>query len=225
MNLVIAAHPDDEVLGCGGTIKRLTRDGDEVTVAVLGEGLTSRASKPDRALSAKASTIEDQCRGAARLLGVRDVLFFGLPDNRFDTVPLLDIVKMLEDVIARTRPSVVYTQHGGDLNIDHALTFRATLAATRPMQGRTVRSLVAYEVPSSTDWAFEQFSPRFCAQRFVDISGTLDAKIRAMETYESEVRPYPHPRSIESLIANARRRGSMVGLEAAEAFSVVWDIV
>lgn len=225
MILVIASHPDDEVLGCGGTIARLTQGGEEVSLVVLGEGLTSRTDGSERTPPGRSAAIDDDCRAAGRILGLHDVVFFHLPDNRFDTVPLLDIVKKLEGVIAETRPSVIYTQHGGDLNIDHAITFRATLTAVRPLRGRSVRSLLAYEVPSSTEWAFGQFSPRFCAQRFVDITATLDAKIRAMQAYQSEARPSPHPRSSESLIANARRWGSMVGLDAAEAFAVVWEIV
>jgi LmbE family N-acetylglucosaminyl deacetylase len=144
---------------------------------------------------------------------------FDLPDNRFDTVPLLDIVKLIEGLIEQIKPSVVYTQHGGDLNVDHRALYEATLAATRPLPGSCVRSVLSYEVASSTEWAFGQFAPAFHPNVFVEISDTLPAKIAAMQAYESEARAFPHPRAPESLEAMARRWGSTVGVAAAEAFA------
>lgn len=223
--LVIAAHPDDEVLGCGGTIARLAGDGKPVFIAILGEGATSRYDRRDEADSAEVATLRDDCRRVASHLGAKDVFTFGLPDNRFDSVPLLDVVKLIERVVADVAPDVVYTQHGGDLNVDHTVTFRATLTATRPMAGAAVRAVYAYEVASSTEWAFAQFDPPFRPQRYVDISATLDRKIEAMQMYESESRPAPHPRSPEALRALAARRGSEVGFRAAEAFAVVRELV
>ncbi len=223
--LVIAAHPDDEVLGCGGTMARLAREGHEVRVAILGEGITSRydaRSEADRDLIV---ALHGRSRKANMLLGAREVTIGTLPDNRFDTVPLLDVVKQIERLIEAFRPEVVYTQHGGDLNIDHVVTFRATLTATRPTAGSPVRALYGYEVASATEWAFQTMSPVFRPNTFVDVAATLDLKLRAMETYESEARPFPHPRSAEALRAAARHWGSVIGLEAAEAFELVRAVV
>ncbi|HOW96251.1 MAG TPA: PIG-L family deacetylase [Kiritimatiellia bacterium] len=222
--LVIAAHPDDEVLGCGGTIARLAGAGHDVYILILGEGITSRYDCREAADPADLEALREKCRASARRLGARDVFLESLPDNRFDTVPLLDVIKKIEKRIEQLKPEVVYTQHGGDLNIDHVTTFRATLTATRPMPGGCVRAVYAYEVASSTEWAFQQFEPVFHPQVFVDISGTLERKIEAMNLYESEARPYPHPRSAEILRAIAQRWGSVSGLPAAEAFECVWSI-
>ena len=222
--LVVAAHPDDEVLGCGGTIARLAREGHDVSIAVLGEGVTARYALEGEADRTLVEGLHAQGHQAGRLLGARRVFMHGLPDNRFDTVPLLDVVKIIEGLIGRFKPEAVYTQHGGDLNIDHSITYRAALTATRPTPGGAVKELYAFEVPSATEWAFQQFAPSFQPNVFVDISGTLEDKVRALETYDSEVRPFPHPRSPEALRSIARRWGSVAGLHAAEAFQLVRGI-
>jgi LmbE family N-acetylglucosaminyl deacetylase len=222
--LILAAHPDDEVLGCGGTIARLVHEKHEVFVAILGEGITSRYAQRQCADKKLLRALRERSRKAAEILGVKDIFLKRLPDNRFDTVPLLEVVKLIERLLERIKPEVVYTQHGGDLNIDHAVTFRATLTATRPMAGQLVRCLYTYEVPSSSEWAFQQFDPVFRPNAFVDISSTIDRKIVAMETYESEARVFPHPRSPEALRAIAQRWGSLAGLAAAEAFHCIRDI-
>jgi len=219
--LVIAAHPDDEVLGCGGTIARLAQEGHDVYIAIMGEGITSRYQAREPADQALVEVLHVQTRRVAELLGAKDVFLFGLPDNRFDTVPLLEVVRILEGLIEDLNPEVVYTHHGGDLNIDHALVFRATLTATRPMKGRPVKRVYAYETASSTEWAFQKFSPAFYPNVFVDISHTLDIKLQAMQLYESEVCPSPHPRSLQALRVIAQRWGSVVGLDAAEAFELI----
>src|SRR6266545_6568069 len=138
--LVLAAHPDDEVLGCGGTIARLARENHHVFIAILGEGITSRYAQHNQADTGKLAELQGRSRKVAELLGAKDLFMFGLPDNRFDTVPMLDVVKLIEGLIQRLQPQVVYTQHGGDLNVDHVVTFRATLTATRPMAGCPVHS-------------------------------------------------------------------------------------
>ena len=222
--LVIAAHPDDEVLGCGGTMARLAKENQDVFIAILGEGITSRPAHRELADPEKIKELHNLSRKVATLVGAKDLFMYSLPDNRFDTVAMLDVVKIIEDLLAKLKPQVVYTQHGGDLNVDHVVTFRATLTATRPMAGRPVRAVYAYEVASSTEWAFQQFSPAFQPNVFVDISATLASKIRAMQTYESEARPFPHPRSPEALRAAAQRWGSVVGVPAAEAFQCVREI-
>jgi len=222
--LVIAAHPDDEVLGCGGTIARLSQEGHLVHIAILGEGITSRYAKRSEADANLIDALHKRSRQVADLLGVDQLSQHDLPDNRFDTIPLLDVVKHIETLISQLQPRVIYTQHGGDLNIDHSMVYRATLTATRPMVDTPVKTVYAYEVASSTEWAFQRFSPIFHPNMFVDISGTLDLKLRAMQLYESETRPFPHPRSAEALRAIAMRWGSVAGLQMAEAFELVRDI-
>jgi LmbE family N-acetylglucosaminyl deacetylase len=219
--LIIASHPDDEVLGCGGTIRRLANEGHTVHIAILGEGITSRYAKREHADKDEIRQLKTRSQRVCKMLGAKNVSLHGLPDNRFDTLALLDIAKIIEGVIGEFQPSVVYTQHGGDLNIDHVITFRATLTATRPMEKCPVKELYAYEVASSSEWSFNQFSPAFIPNSFVDISLTLGTKIKAMGIYEGEVRPFPHPRSGDALNAAARHWGSVVGVKAAEAFQLV----
>ena len=219
--LVVAAHPDDEVLGCGATIARLACEGAEVYIAILGEGITSRYEKEEWADRALLEKLHAASRQVSKLLGAKDLFMHDLPDNKFDTVPLLDVVKIIEEVVKEVQPRVVYTHHGGDLNIDHSITARAVLTATRPVAGCPVRELLAFEVPSSTEWAFQQYEPAFRADVFMDVQATIEVKIKAMELYEGEARPFPHPRSAEALRAIARRWGSVVGVEYAEAFSLV----
>lgn len=219
--LVVAAHPDDEVLGCGATMAKLAARGEDVDVLILGEGATARAADRvdgDRGL---VDQLQEDSRRAADVLGVRDVVGEGLPDNRFDSVDLLDVVKRVEAQIERRRPTVVYTQHGGDVNIDHQVTFKAVLAATRPVPGHPVREVLAFEVGSSTEWAFGAFAPAFHPTVFEDVTGWVDAKVAAMRCYGSELRAFPHPRSPEALSAAATRWGSAVGVAAAEAFAPV----
>jgi LmbE family N-acetylglucosaminyl deacetylase len=219
--LVLAAHPDDEVLGCGGTIARLAKEGHAVYIGILGEGITSRWRRREDANLTALEALHDQAKCVARYLGAAELFLHSLPDNRFDTVPLLEVVKIVEELIARVSPVAVYTQHGGDLNIDHMTLFRATLTATRLTDDCQVREVYAYEVGSSTEWAFQKFQPVFRPNVFVNIATTLDAKIAAMELYDSEARQFPHPRAPQSLRAAAQRWGSVAGLEAAEAFELV----
>lgn len=217
--LVVAAHPDDEVLGCGGTMAALTDAGEEVHVVLLGEGATSRDDG-----ASEVDALRRSSDAAAAVLGVASVSRFDLPDNRFDTVPMLEVAKLLEQVVDRLAPHTVYCQHGGDLNVDHQITFRATLTATRPMPGQPVREVLAFEVASSTEWAFQQFEPRFAPAVFHDVSATLDRKIDALLAYEQELRPFPHPRSVEGIRAVAVRWGAVVGTAAAEAFALVRSV-
>lgn len=222
--LVIAAHPDDEVLGCGGTMARLAAEGAKVSILILAEGLTSRPDFDPVRDAAQLRLHQERARRAGALLGAQEVNLTGFPDNRMDTVPLLEVTQTIEREIARVRPEIVFTQHGGDLNIDHVVTFRATLTATRPLAGCPVKQVYAYEVGSSTEWSFQQFEPRFHPQIFFDIAPYLEMKVAAMQVYESEARAFPHPRSPEAIRANARRWGSVAGVAAAEAFCCVREI-
>jgi LmbE family N-acetylglucosaminyl deacetylase len=222
--LIVAAHPDDEVLGCGGTMARLAAEGAAVSVLILAEGLTSRADFDPVRDAGQLRIHHERARRAGTLLGVREVTVESFPDNRMDTVPLLQVAQRIEREITRVQPEIVFTQHGGDLNIDHAVTFRATLTATRPVAGCPVRRLYAYEVGSSTEWAFGQFEPRFAPQVFFDIAPHLENKVAAMQIYESEARAFPHPRSPEAIRAAAQRWGSVAGLPAAEAFCCIREV-
>ena len=219
--LTIAAHPDDEILGCGGAMAGHIGCGDIVSILILGEGLTSRAqTRADADRSRLPDLKRDACAAAASI-GVQDVTLLDLPDNRFDSVDLLDVIKAVEAVKARVSPDIVYVHHWGDLNIDHRVTFDAAMAAFRPLPGERAVSIYAFEVPSSTGWGAPSSSAVFIPTHFVDIGLLVDTKIAAMESYKSERRQWPHPRAPEALRAWARYRGAQVGLEAAEAFVTV----
>lgn len=218
--LVVAAHPDDEVLGCGGAMARHTRAGDQVTVAILAEGVTSRDSHRDRELrSDELSQLGEAARRANSVLGVTNVELFDFPDNRMDTIARLDIVKVIETLIDRTRPSILYTHHNGDVNIDHRCIHEAVVTACRPIPGNhQVDVLLYFEVASSTEWQTPGSAPPFAPNWFLDISETVELKMQALQAYESEMRPWPHARSIEAVTHLVRWRGAHIGVEAAEAF-------
>jgi len=222
--LVVAAHPDDEVLGCGGTIAKLAREGTDIYIAILGEGITSRCPHPRDAKPSDIKALRGHSRKAASLLGARKIYHHDFPDNRFDSVDLLDLVKIVEAHLAELNPHVIYTHCQADLNLDHMLTHRAVLTATRPLSHLPVREIYAFEIPSSTDWAFGQFEPGFRPNTFVDISETLATKLQAIQLYETEIEPFPHPRSPKAIQACAQRWGSISGLKAAEAFQLVRKI-
>lgn len=219
--LVIAAHPDDEVLGCGGTAARLVSEGHDVHFMILGEGLTSRNRDRAETDGKLLEVLRQQAHAAAGKLGVKSVVLHKFPDNRLDSVPLLDVVKIVEESVDRFRPRVIYTHHGGDLNVDHEAIHRAVLTATRPVANTPVFEIYTFEVPSSTEWAFQRLNQPFRPNTFVEIAATLEKKIAAMQCYESEARRFPHPRSPEALRAIATRWGSVAGCAAAEAFELV----
>ena len=221
--LVIAAHPDDEVLGCGGTILA-TAPEDVVIIGILGEGITSRYPKRDEAPIEELNSLELQAKQVSSLLGASDLVLGGLPDNRFDSLDMLDIVQTIEQWIDKFNPGVVYTHHPGDLNIDHSTTYRSVLTATRPTKGSGVKELYTFEVPSSTEWAFQSLSPPFMPNTFVDVSDVIDRKVQALNVYKDEVRDFPHPRSSEGLKVVARRWGSVIGTNYAEAFQLIRSI-
>jgi len=222
--LVVAAHPDDEILGCGGTMTRLAREGDEVRIAILAEGMSSRYAHREDADPQKLQHLHARAKQAADKVGAKEVVLCKLPDNRLDTVPLLDVVKTVEELVARFRPEIIYTHHPGDLNVDHGVVHRAVLTATRPMSGQCVRDVYAFEVPSSTEWAFQRLEPSFRPNVFVDITDSLETKIAALACYDTETRKFPHPRSAEALRAIATRWGSVVGLQAVEAFELIRSV-
>ncbi len=219
--LILAAHPDDEILGCGGTVARMIREGDEAFALILGEGITSRSGKTSSAAEQELSALHRNSCESAEIIGIKETSCHNLPDNKFDTVPLLDIVKIVENAIDRIRPDIIFTHHGGDLNIDHALVFRAALTASRPIKGSSIRQIYSFAIPSSTDWAFQSFSPVWKPDTFFDISDTLETKIHALKKYDSEMRQNPHPRSYENVRNIAFEWGAVTGTEAAEAFELI----
>ncbi len=220
--LVTAAHPDDEILGVGGAAARMASEGDEVFCLILGEGLTSRTPRRADTDAAAVGALRKNTLEAAKLIGYSDVIFENLPDNRFDSVDLLDVVKKIEAHIERLHPHTVFTHFGGDLNIDHRVCFSAVLTATRPISASAPREVYAFETLSSTEWSFnEAFRPNV----FVDISGQLPIKLKAMKCYPSELRSAPHPRSLEIIEAAAKRWGSAAGVSFAEAFELVRRII
>jgi LmbE family N-acetylglucosaminyl deacetylase len=220
--LVVAAHPDDEILGCGGTVARLSAQGHEVSTLILGEGITSRDGLSDAQKTKKAlESLKKDARKANKIIGSKDVFFGGFPDNRFDSVPLLEIVKYIENIKNRLRPSIMFTHYENDLNIDHRITYLASITATRPLPQEPVKSLYSFEVLSSTEWSYPlKFSPDV----FFDIEEYIGKKISALKEYKTEVRSYPHPRSITGVKLNAQYRGMSVGLKFAEAFKTVRDV-
>jgi N-acetylglucosamine malate deacetylase 1 len=224
--LVVGAHPDDEVLGCGGTLARLAAEGCEVHLLVLADGETSRGGAVAPPVApARIEQREEAARTAARILGCASVKLVGLPDNRMDSIDLLEVVRHVEESVARLKPVTVMTHHAGDVNIDHRVVHDAVLAACRPQPGSPVRRLLFFEVPSSTEWRPPGSGPMFNPNWFVDISGCMDSKLKALEAYESELRPYPHPRSIQAATALAQWRGASVGVAAAEAFFLGRELV
>jgi LmbE family N-acetylglucosaminyl deacetylase len=219
--LVVAAHPDDEVLGCGGTIAKMADEGWSVHVLILAEGATSRSRKRDRnAKRGELSALVKSAKAAAKVLGAKSVEVLAFADNRMDGVELLDVVKAVEDRIAKFGPTRVLTHHRGDVNVDHQMVHDAVLAAVRPLPGTTVREVLFFEVASSTEWRPASSLPAFAPALFVDIGLTIDRKLRALEAYSSELRAFPHPRSKEAVEHLARWRGATAGVMAAEAFEV-----
>lgn len=219
--LVAAAHPDDELLGAGAALAAHAEKGDEVYVLILGEGQTSRFDERKDGLSLIEELHSDTIRAAGHI-GFKEVYFADFPDNRFDSVALLDITKCVESYIEKIQPQIVYTHHPGDLNIDHQMTAKAVLTATRPMEDCPVRSVYAFPTVSSTEWNFAGREQMFIPNMFVEISEEqLEKKLLAMKEYKSELREYPHPRSIEMLKVEAKRWGAVSGTKLAEAFCIL----
>ncbi len=222
---IVAAHPDDEVLGCGGSIARHADAGDHVQVLIVAEGATSRQQQRDRGqVDTELSDLARAAQKAGEILGARGVELLDLPDNRLDSIDRLDLVKLIEEKIERYQPQIVYTHHSGDLNIDHRRLHEAVVTACRPTPGHSVKRLLSFEVASSTEWQPPGSAPAFQANWFVDISDQWERKRLALEAYASEMRPWPHARSIQALEHLAGWRGAQVGVEAAEAFCLLREL-
>lgn len=214
--LVVVAHPDDEVLGCGGAIARHVTEGDKVHVVYMADGVGSRGGDLEFDVFER-NEARDR---ALQVLGVTDWHTHQFPDNRMDTVPLIDVVQPLERIVKDIRPRIIYTHHYGDLNVDHRVTHQAVMTACRPQPGCPVREIYACEVMSNTEWASPGLAP-FLPNAYVDITAYWPVKRAALDAYGLEMRLAPHSRSVSHVEGLARHRGNCVGVDAAEAFMVV----
>jgi LmbE family N-acetylglucosaminyl deacetylase len=213
--LVVVAHPDDEILSCGGTIAKLVKKNNStVKTVILGEGVKSR----DNWTRGEYGNLRNSINNANRIIGVEEVIPYDFPDNRFDSVPLLDIVKTISKIKDDYKPDVVFTHCRNDLNVDHRIVYEAVITVCRPMASESVKEIYSGEVLSSTEWNFPVgFNPNV----FFDITNTIDAKLSAMKEYIDELRIMPHPRSLEGIRKNAELWGIKMGMYNAEAFECI----
>lgn len=219
--LVVAAHPDDELLGPGAYVASLVDEGYEVQLVVMAEGATSRNLSDQKSIKAVID-LRQACKKAAKVIGFSSVTFLGLPDNQMDSSGLLNVIRALQDGIGNFRPSIVLTHSVSDLNVDHRVTFEAVSTVFRPLPGTPSRRVMAFETLSSTEWWFT--GDRFHPNVYVQVSEDhLDRKIKALSLYTGELRDPPHPRSLQNVEALARLRGSVIGVEYAEAFSMIYS--
>ena len=223
--LIIAAHPDDEVLGMGGTIAKHTSQKDNVTIIYMATGVTARREHEVKNIPKKVQEVWQQeieklrqdAKKSAKLLNVENVRFYDFPDNEMDGIQLLKVVKVIEKEIGEVKPDRIYTNHYSDLNVDHKVVFNATLTACRP-SGSPVKELLTFEVLSSTEWSYPyNFNPNY----FINVEKYVGEKIEAMKSFASEIRKFPHPRSPENIEHTVRRWGSVSGFKAAEAFELI----
>jgi LmbE family N-acetylglucosaminyl deacetylase len=226
--LCVAAHADDEILGCGATLARHVAQGDEVKVIFVADGVGARHTKTQSVHEELSSFLTDARQSAAKqalkCIGVEDYHWLGMPDNQLDSLPLLTIVQAMEPLISTFQPSWVYTHHGGDLNIDHRLTCQAVLTACRPLPGNCVTRILSFEVLSSTEWAPSR-QEFFIPNVYCDCAQFWDKKLAALAAYANEIPAFPHARSLPAIAAQATARGASVGLEKAEAFCLLREIV
>jgi LmbE family N-acetylglucosaminyl deacetylase len=222
--MIVVAHPDDELLGLGATLHKLINEYNVNThVVILGEGVTSRSDERDVEMwKNELVTHRKNIKSAQLSIGYHSTSIFDFPDNRFDTVALLDLIKVIEKEKKSFEPEVIFTHHGGDVNIDHQRTFEAVITACRPMEDEKTKTIITFETPSGTEWRSPTDPRHFLPNLFFSVSEIdIDAKIRGMESYEFERRAYPHPRSPEALKIQAQRWGVAVGTNYAEAFCLV----
>jgi LmbE family N-acetylglucosaminyl deacetylase len=233
--LVLAAHPDDEILGMGGLLKKISKNDHEIKVVFLATGITARRSnnynnsstynvnnKLEHNMKNQINDLQKDAKKALSILGIKNIQFENFPDNEMDTISNLEITKKIEKIINEFNANIIYTHSQHDINIDHRQIYDATITATRPKKDSNVKEVISFEVPSSTEWYFPQkFSPNI----FVDISKELKFKLKAMQAYKNELEDFPHPRSLEALEIIAKRWGTVSGFNAAEAFYLVRNLI
>lgn len=225
--MIVVAHPDDELLGLGATFHKLIKEYNVQThVVILGEGITSRSDTRDvKVWEHELATHRENIKNAQLAIGYHSTSIHDFPDNRFDSVALLDIIKVIEKEKKTFNPEVIFTHHGGDVNIDHQRTFEAIITSCRPMQDENVKTIITFETPSGTEWRSPTDPRHFLPNLFFSVTEKdVDAKIKGMESYEFERRNYPHPRSPEALKIQAQRWGVVVGTNFAEAFCLIRSI-
>lgn len=220
--LVIVAHPDDELLGLGGTIQKLKFQFDcLIRLIILGEGITSRGNEIDQNLK-KLEIHKKNIEEAKKIIGYDQLKLYDLPDNKFDTIPLLTIIKILETEKNEFDPDIIFTHHLGDVNIDHQITFNSVNVAFRPQPNEKFKAILTFETPSGTEWIPSNDNRKFNPNIFVELNETqIENKIRAMECYFFEKREYPHPRSPEALKVRAKMWGIANGVKYAEPFQLI----
>ncbi len=224
--LVVAAHPDDEVLGVGGTILSHAKAGDTIHIMIMAEGITSRSEKRDvEGASRELAELHAKCKKVSEALGAEKLIMCKFPDNRMDGVELLDVVKEIEKEVDYFEPDIVYTHHAGDVNVDHTLTHNAVITACRSMPGCSVKTILFFETLSSTEWQMQTSDKIFYPNWFVDISDSFEEKQKVLHLYESEMREFPHTRSYKAIENLAHLRGCTAGTEYAEAFMLGRNIV
>jgi LmbE family N-acetylglucosaminyl deacetylase len=216
----IFAHPDDEVLACGATLAKHADAGDDIRILILATGLAARGPADEAAIE----RLRDQARAASKILGADSIDFGDFPDNQMDTVPLLSVIERISAFLVEAAPAVIYTHHGGDLNVDHRIVQQAVVTACRPFPGSLAHEIRACEVNSSTEWGVPPLDP-FQPTIFEPVVATLERKIEALACYEGELRDWPHPRSLAGVRALAGWRGIQCGHEAAEAFCLIRQVV
>jgi len=219
--LVVAAHPDDEVLGCGATIAKLKKQGSQIFCLILGRGKSSRYKTEKDTYKKEKAALKKEAEKAGKILGISKMFFEDFPDQKYETVPLIEIIKSVEKIKNQIKPDVVFTHHSGDLNLDHQITFKAVITAFRPLKGESAKEIFSFEVLSSTEWSLPKRKNYFVPNVFVDASQTLQKKLGAMASYKSELKKYPHPRSSEGIKILAQKRGMEAGLKFAEAFELI----
>ena len=215
--LVIVAHPDDEVLGMGGTILKLSEK-NEINVLFLSSGEGSRDTKPRKEERKK------QAKRVANNLNIKNIFFDDFPDNQFDSIPLLSVVKKIEKIIYELKSNIIYTHNPKDLNIDHQVTFQSVLTACRPQPNFFVKKILAFETLSSTEWQQKNLGNIFCPNEYVNIEETIDKKIDILKIYQKEIRDFPHPRSKKGVRILSQYRGMEVGYKNAEAFQIIRNL-
>lgn len=221
--LVVAAHPDDEVYGMGGTIAKLADEGNEVHVLIVTDGSTTQyAGRPD--LEQILENKRQETSAAAQILGVKKVHYGFLPDMKLDTLPHVEVNRVIEQAVREIQPDVVYTHFYGDVNLDHQMVYRSTLVAVRPVPSQCVKELYCYYVPSSTEWSPQLTHTAFMANVKVDISKYEEKKKQALLAYKTEIREYPHPRSAQYVQEMDRVCGLQWGMAGSEGFVLLRKI-
>ncbi len=223
--LVVAAHPDDDVLGCGGTLAKAKSLNANIKILYLGEGVTSRFNDEDlNSKKVKKAQIirKNECINSLKTLGIDQYIFENRLCTRFDELPLLNLVKSIETVIKKFKPTLILTHNNSEVNIDHKLTYEAVEVATRPNKKTSIKQVYSFEIICSGNWKYyKTFSP----STYIDISKFFKKKLEAWSKYKKENNKYPHPRSNKGLEILARYRGLQSFLELAEAFKLEREIL